>query len=116
MSNNISQGGTIHIKALADKALAADEGIKIEMPRNDAIKMRQTFYSLRIAERKFYMKLYKENKEHPMYGKSPYDSLQVTIEDEGAKSYLVFKSVIASLSSYKITDIATGKELKPEDL
>ena len=111
MSVNNRPGALQGIKAIADRTLDSSEGIRIECPDHAAaLKLRQQFNSLRVADRRDSTKIYPA--DHVMYGNSVYDGIETRLFD----NVLIFKSTSATLGDFKITDLETNKEIKPEEL
>lgn len=111
MSVNNKPGALQGIKAIADRTLESSEGIRIDCPdRAAAIKLRQQFNSLRVADRRDSTKIYPPGDPH--YGNSVYDGIETRLID----NVLFFKSTSAVLGDLKITDLESGKEIKPEEL
>lgn len=115
MPHNSSLAGTQHIRAIADRTLEATKGLQIKVPtKGDAIRMRAQFNNLRMSDRRQSKIMYKE--DDPRYGTSAYDSIETRLEEKDGECCLIFRTVLASVSDLELTDIATGEEIKPEDL
>ena len=111
MSINNRPGALSGVRAIADRTLESSEGIQIECPDHAAaLKLRQQFNSLRVADRRDSTKIYPP--DHPMYGNSVYDGIETRL----LNNVLTFKSTQATLGDFKITDLGTNKEIKPEEL
>jgi hypothetical protein len=68
-------------RALLDRALETERGIKVEFPSYAAaFKMRMNCYTVRSRERKESIKLYDES--HPLHGATPWDSIEMLILDQ----------------------------------
>lgn len=117
MGINISSAGTSHIKAVANKALYAEDGVSIfAHSQQEAAKLRNLFISMRFKDRKDSRKVYPA--DHPQHGQSPYDALETTIsKDDVTGEWIVrIQSIEKGFGELKVVDNASGEVIKPEDL
>lgn len=73
-----------------DKAVAEEFGARIPVPNeNAAIYLRMRMHQARQIDRNRNKEIYKDQPDHPMYGRSEYDPLRLTVEHEGDQWYLM---------------------------
>jgi hypothetical protein len=67
-------------RALLDRALDSERGIKLPYPDySQAFKMRMNCYTVRSRERKYSTEIYESS--HPLHGQTPWDGIEMIIED-----------------------------------
>ena len=118
MGNNISIGGTAHLRAVLNAAMESETGVRIEgLSKTEAVKMRAMLHSLRADDRKRSQKMYRP--EEPGYGQSPYDCLLTEILPEGDEASLTATLRIvrssAKMKEFPVVDNASGKPIDLED-
>lgn len=103
-------------RALLDKALFAPNGIAVnDIPFNKASSLRFSMYALRKKEREDSINFFE--KGDPMYGKSAWEELQISINDPDESgppdrpvTLLILKADFA-LDNLTITDPLSGEKI-----
>lgn len=111
MSLNSKPGALASIKAIADRVLESPDGITVSCPDvPSALKLRQQFNTMRVADRKAMTKVYPAG--HPQHGTSVYDCIETKLFGTSVS----FKTGFATLKGFKITDNSSGEDILPEEL
>lgn len=77
-----------------EQALADPNGVRVLLPNmNAATFLRMRLHKARQLDRDNNLKVYTENRDHPLYGKSQFDGLVIKIRQEGEGTYLYLEPV-----------------------
>lgn len=103
-------------RALWDKALFSTNGIKVGLTWKKATNLRFSMYALRKKEKEESRKIYEEG--DPLFNASPWDSLQISIQDPAPDSedddrpvHLLILTGEFALEGLEITDPLTGEPI-----
>lgn len=99
-----------------DRALEEPKGIRIQVKDEDAaIHLRSRMHYGRKLHRQENARVYADQRDHPMYGKSPYDALVIKIKrlSEGWYLYLE-RTDLATLKVESLEQVPDQPEIKPE--